>query len=71
MSEREPVLNPELEAALTAHERAVLDGTGPEIKAAYENLRRVQHQLGQAARAAAEAAAKAQSAEEPPQLAAS
>lgn len=70
MSEKEPGLHPELEAALKAHELAVLDGTGPEIKAAYERLRQVQRRLGQAARAAAEAA-KTESGEVPPQLAAS
>jgi hypothetical protein len=50
MSEKEPTLDPELEAALKAHELAVLDGTGPEIKAAYQNLRRVQQELGRLAR---------------------
>jgi hypothetical protein len=69
MSEKEPVLHPELEAALKAHELAVLDGTDPEIKAAYQNLRRVQQQIGRLAHI--EAGRKAKQDKEPPEAAAS
>jgi hypothetical protein len=57
MPEREP-MNPELAAALRAHEIEMRDGTERSQRQAFERLRQVQRRLGLAAIAVADTEAK-------------